>query len=320
MLKLIRSSAASLLMLFLGIANAMPAQAGSKSSSTGSQVPITTTVTVLGPKFTAPPPLTKEDILVYSGKTRLQTINWVPAQAQQAPLQFAIVIDNSASQFGVGSQINDLAGFISLLSKSTAVGVFYAMDGTVQTASPFTTNHEAAAKSLRLPFGRGAGDSPSVYLSLSDLVKNRWPVTGARREVLLISSGVDRLDRGPQSPYVAASIEDVQKAGVEVHAIYTDGVHFGETLRGQFAQSNLIMLTEGSGGYNFFEGVSTPVSFSPFLKQLDMVLHNQYLMTFAIDRSKKQKGELRPIEIRTEQHNVDFKYPKQVFVPGEPKQ
>jgi hypothetical protein len=319
MRKLLRSYTAPLLLFFLFAASVMPVQADSKSSSTGSQVPITTTVTVLGPKFTAPPPLTKEDILVYSGKTRLQTINWVPAQAQQAPLQLAIVIDNSASQFGVGSQINDLAGFISLLSKSTAVGVFYAMNGIVQTASPFTTNHDAAAKALRLPFGRGAGDSPSVYISLSDLVKNRWPVTGARREVLLISSGVDRLDRGPQSPYVAASIEDVQKGGVEVHAIYTDGVHFGETLRGQFAQSNLVMLTDGSGGYNFFEGVSTPVSFTPFLKQLDMVLHNQYLLTFAIDRSKKAKGELRPIEIRTEQHNVDFKYPKQVLVPGEVK-
>jgi hypothetical protein len=319
MLKLIRSYTPSLLLFFLAFATVAPARAKSQPSSDGSQVPVTTTVTVLGPKFTAPPPLTKEDILVYSGKTRLQTINWVPAQAQKAPLELAIVIDNSASQFGVGSQINDLAGFISLLSKSTAVGVFYAMDGTVQTASPFTTNHDAAAKSLRLPFGRGAGDSPSVYLSLSDLVKNRWPVTGARREVLLISSGVDRLDRGPQSPYVAASIEDVQKAGVEVHAIYTDGVRFGETLRGQFAQSNLVMLTEGSGGYNFFEGVSTPVSFTPFLKQLDMVLHNQYLLTFAIDRSKKPKGELRSIEIRTEQRNVDFKYPKQVLVLGEVK-
>lgn len=319
MLKLIRSYNALLLLLFLTIVIVSPAQAQSQSTSSGSQVPVTTTVTVLGPKFTAPPPLTKDDILVYSGKTRLQTINWVPAQAGKAPLQLAILIDNSASQFGVGTQIKDLAGFISLLSKSTAVGIFYAMNGTIQTASPFTANHDAAIKALRVPFGPGAGDSPSVYLSLSDLVKNRWPVTGARREVLLISNGVDRLDRGPQSPYVAASIEDAQKTGVQVHAIYTDGVRFGETLRGQFAQANLVMLTDGSGGYNFFEGVSTPVSFTPFLKQLDMVLHNQYLLTFAIDRSNKPKGEMRSIAIRTEQHNADFKYPKQVLVPGTAK-
>ena len=298
---------------------------GSFSTAAGAQdqnlpkIPVTTTVTVLGPKFTAPPPLTRQDLIVTSEKKRLDVINWVPAQGGTAPLQMAILIDNSASQFGVGTQINDIAAFVNQQSRNTAVGVFYAMNGTVQAASPFSTNHAAVAKSLRLPFGRGAGDSPSVYLSLSDLIRNHWPVSGARGEVLLISSGVDRMDRGPESPYVAAAIEDSQKAGVIVHAIYTDGVRFGETLRGQFAQGNLVELTDGSGGFNFFEGISTPVSFSPYLHQLDMVLHNQYLLTAGIPPSNKSKGELRPLEIRIEQHNVQLKYPKQVFVPGQSK-
>ena len=249
---------------------------------------------------------------MYSGKTRLDTLNWVPAQGQRAGLELAILIDNSASQFGVGSQLNELAGFMSLQSKNTAIGVFYAQNGTVQTAAAFTTNHEAAAKALRIPFGPHAGASPSVYLSLSDLIRNRWPVSGARREVLLISSGVDRMDRGPQSPYVSAAIEDAQKGSVVVHAIYTDGVRFGDTQRGQYAQTNLIELAQGSGGYNLYEGISTPVSFAPYLKQLDMALHNQYLLTFAIERrSRKEKGEIRPIEVRTEQRStLSSKYPK----------
>jgi hypothetical protein len=314
--KLTRSLTALFFLFALSVC-AVPALGQSNNSS---KVPVTTTVTVLGPKFTAPPPLSRQDILVYSGKTRLDTINWVQAPSQRPGLQLAFLIDNSASQFGVGTQLKELRDFISLQSKDTAVGIFYAENGTVQTAANFTTDHKAAAKALRVPFGPGAGDSPSVYLSLSDLIKNRWPITGARREVLLISNGVDRLDRGPQSPYVANSIEDAQKAGVVVHAIYTDGgPRFGETLRGQFAQTNLVQLTDGSGGYNFFEGVSTPVSFAPYLKQLDMALHNQYLLTFAIERSKKEKGELRSIEIRTEQRNVQFKYPKQVLVSGRAK-
>ena len=166
--------------------------------------------------------------------------------------------------------------------------------------------------------GPRAGSSPSVYLSLSDLIRNRWPVSGPRREVLLVSSGVDRMDRGPQSPYVAAAIEDAQRAGVVVHAIYTDGVRFGETLPGQFAQDNLVQLTDQTGGFNFFQGISTPVSFAPFLSQLDMVLHNQFLLTFLNSPSNVRKGELRPIQIRTEQHNVDLKHAKQVLVPGQP--
>lgn len=286
---------------------------------TAPKVPVTTTVTVLGPKFTAPPPLARQDINAFSGKTRLDVLNWVPAQGGKAPLQLAIVIDNSANQLGVGTQLSDIAAFIRLQSKTTAVGVFYAANGTVQVASNFSTDHEAVAKTLRLPFGLRAGDSPSVYISLSDLIKNRWPVTGARREALLISSGVDRLNRGPQSPYVAAAIEDSQKGGVVVQAIYTDGVRFGETLRGQFAQDNLVQLTDQSGGFNFFEGISTPVSFGPYLNQLNMVLHNQYLLTVALPRTDKKNGELRPLELKLEQRNVELKYPKQVLVPGPAK-
>ena len=115
------------------------------------KVPVTATVTVLGPKFTAPPPLTRKDVVAFSNKARLDVINWVPAQGDKAPLQFAILIDNSANQLGVGTQLNDLRAFIRQQSKSTAIGVFYAVNGTVQTASNFSTNHEMVAKALRLP-------------------------------------------------------------------------------------------------------------------------------------------------------------------------
>jgi hypothetical protein len=290
--------------------------AGRAADQTAARVPVTTTVTVLGPKFTAPPPLTRQDINAFSGKTKLDVLNWVPAQASRAPLQLAVVIDNAASQTNVATQLGQISSFVRQQPRSTAVGIFYAENGTVQVASNFTTDHEAAAKTLRMPIGLRAGASPSVYLSLSDLVKNKWPVSGARREVLLIASGVDQLDRGPQSPYVDAAIEDMQKSGVVVHAIYVDGVRFGETLRGQFAQDNLVQLAQGSGGYDLYEGITTPVSFAPYLQQLDMVLHNQYQLTVAMPGTDKKKGELKPLDIKLEQRNVELKYPKQVLVPG----
>ncbi|MGH9772738.1 MAG: hypothetical protein ACRD4Q_13750 [Candidatus Acidiferrales bacterium] len=312
MLKPIHLLACSLAFAIL-LFGTLPAEA---QGQTTSKVPITTTVTVLGPKFTTPPPIAKDDISVYSGKTRWDVLDWSPAQGEKAGLQMAIVIDNSASQTAVGTQLNDLASFVRLQSKTTAVGIFYAVNGTVQTASNFSTNHEAVAKTLRLPFGLRAGASPSVYLSLSELVKH-WPATGARREILLISSGVDRLDRGPQSPYVQSAVDNIQKAGIVVHTIYTGtSLRFGTSLRGQYAQQNLDAITSGSGGEALFQGVTAPVSFSPYLKQLDMVLHNQYLLTFAAPRSNKRAGELREIRVRVEQRNVDIKYSKQVLVPG----
>src|ERR1700690_1135346 len=46
------------------------------------KIPITTTVTVLGPKFTEPPPIAKGDVEVFSGNSPLEIIDWVPATGQ----------------------------------------------------------------------------------------------------------------------------------------------------------------------------------------------------------------------------------------------
>jgi hypothetical protein len=57
------------------------------------------------------------------------------------------------------------------------------------------------------------------------------------------------------------------------------------------------------------------MSFQPYLQQLGTALQHQYRLTFAIEPRNKSKSELREIKIRTEQHHVDLRYPKEVFVP-----
>ena len=64
-----------------------------------------TVVTVLGPKFTAPPPLTKEDIIVFEGKDHLKVTGWTPAQGAKGALQLAILIDNSVGTTTLGTQL-----------------------------------------------------------------------------------------------------------------------------------------------------------------------------------------------------------------------
>ncbi len=249
----------------------------------------------------------------------MQVTNWIPARENAAALQLALVIDNSASELGVDRNWATSRRASRSQSGNTAIGVFYAVNGTVQIASPFSTDHDAVAKTLRPPLGVAAGDSPSIYVSLSDLVKNRWKPSGGRREVLLISDGVDGLDPGPDSLYTSQSIEEVQKAGVVVHTVYTgSSIRFAATFRGQYAQANLEELTSGSGGFGFYEGISPPVSYHPFLQELNQVLQNQYVLTFRMPVREKKNGELRGIDVHIEQRNLEIKYPKQVFVPGQP--
>src|SRR5215469_15301219 len=292
----------SVLSIFLATlpARAQKAPAGS--------VPITTVVTALGPKYTAPPALSQSDITVYVEKEKQTVDSWIPAQGDKANLELAIVIDDS-DRIDLGIQINDITSFIKAQPKTSGVGVFYALNGTVQAASQFSTDHEAVAKTVRMPFGN-IGAYSSIYLSIMDLIK-RWPVTGSRREMLVIADGIDRFRGDPFSPDVDSTIQRAQQAGVMIHTLYASGV--GRVGRNMFqvnyGQSNLAKMADGTGGEAFFQGLQTPISFAPFLDQLNIVLNNQYWLKFETTRSKKKNGELRSIRVRTEQRDVDLSAP-----------
>jgi hypothetical protein len=290
--------------------------AHAQNQASSGTVQITTVVTALGPKYTAPPPISQSDVSVYSGKEKQNVTAWIPAQGDKANLELAIVIDDSTRIDSIGNQISDIGNFIKAQPKTCGVAVFYASNGTVQAASQFSTDHEAVAKSVRLPFGNVAAYS-SIYLSIMDLIK-RWPVTGARREMLLIADGIDRFRGDPFSPDVDSAIERAQRAGVMIHTLYASGV--GRFSRNMFqvnyGQSNLAKVADATGGEAFFQGLSTPISFGPFLDQLNVVLNNQYWLRFETPRSKKKNGEMRSIRVRTEQRDVDLSAAERVFVPG----
>jgi hypothetical protein len=287
-----------------------------RNQAASSAAPITTVVTVLGHDFSAPPAIAKEDVAVFSGKNRQDVTSWVPAQGENAGLQLAILIDDDDSANAIGQHFSEIKEFITSQPSTTQVGLFYATAGTVQAAAQFDANHEAVAQKLRLSLGATSGTSPSVYLSLEDLVSH-WPANGMRHEVLMIASGIDRLSPGIDSPYVASAIKRAQTSGVVVHSIYTGGPRLANsTFRMDIAWQNLDQIASGTGGHSFFQGFETPVDFVPIFKQLDAVLKNQYLLTFTTPRSEKKNGEMRQIQVRAEQRNVKLYHASEVFVPG----
>lgn len=287
-----------------------------QDSATSSTVPITTTVTILGRNHAPAPEIRQEDVIVHSGKNVLKVIGWQRAQnSEQGSLELAFLIDEDARTSLLGQQLGDMRNFIQAQPPSTSVGIFYAENGAAVVASRFTTDHAKAAKSLRLTLGRG-GASASIYLSLGDLATH-WPSSSAaRREVLMFSSGKDNLDPGVQDPYFDSAIHAVQKAGINVHTIFVGGTRYGLTIRGDISQGKLAQTTDDTGGQSYIEGVSTPISFAPYLDELNQALNSQYLLTFTIDPSRKKGGELREIQVRTEERNVKVSAPHEVFVPG----
>src|SRR5271166_242014 len=172
----------ALLFVAVGIAHAQ-----SKAAASGTA---TFTVTAVGKKADAPP-IAKDEVQLSTGKERKQVADW----KKDENLFLAILIDESIDN-GAASQWNDLKGFIMDQPATTHIAVGYIRNSVTQVAQDFTADHELAAKALRIPIGGGAiGSSP--YLGTLDMLK-RWPQTGPRRSILLVSSGIDFF-RGPRS-------------------------------------------------------------------------------------------------------------------------
>src|SRR5579862_538568 len=305
--------------VFIAILLGMLPLAARPQSDTAGTIPVTTVVTALGSKFTAPPAVSKDDVSLREGSVHRDITQWIPAQGDRAGLQLAIVIDDSL-QKSFGNQIKALSDFITSQPKSTSVGVFYAANGTLQVASQFNPDSEAVAKTVRLPSGT-YGAASSIYQSLMQLIAG-WPVTGARREVLLFSDGFDYLRKERFSPDVQTTIDKAQQGGILIHAIYesTAGRPGRSRRVASVGQGNLNRICDGSGGYAFFSGDRSPLSIDPYVSQVGMALKNQYFLTYATTPSKNgAKGELRSIKVSTERRDVELKAPDKVFIPGAEK-
>ena len=302
---------------------ALPSYAGAHANAqAGATTEVTTVVTVLGAKDATPPAVAKEDVNVTEGKTRLTVTGWEPVQSSShAQLQLAILIDNGLRSVIVGQQLEDLANFINSLPKDTMVGVFYGENGSAESAAgsgaaSFSTDHAAVAQGLRVSMGRVGGDSPSIYLSLGDLVDHWQPKTPGAAKSCSSAAALIISIKVPEDPYFDSTLDKVQTAGVVVHTVYDGTNRYGSTFRGDISQGKLVQITSDSGGEGFFSGNGAPVSITPYLNQLNQILANQYMLTFTTEASKREKGELRSIEIRLEERDLKVSYAKRVFVQG----
>jgi hypothetical protein len=265
------------------------------------------------------PDIGRRDVMVREGHDRDQVTDWVPAQGENAGLELFILLDDG-SNASLGSQLEDLGKFIKAQPASTKVAVAYMQNGTAKVQQNLTSDHALAAQSLRLPMGVSGIDG-SPYFSLSDLIKH-WPESSTRREVLMVSDGIDRYYGGgdPEDPYLSAAIEDAQRAGIVVYAIYTPGVgHFGHSYwRTYWGQIYLSRLADETGGESYYIGLTgPPVSFDPFLDDVQHHLAHQYFLTF-IPKAQKKSG-WQPVKVATEVSNAELVAPAKVYVAVGPQ-
>jgi len=263
----------------------------------------------------APASLSQQDLqLKVNGKDTTIT-NWTPLRGQNDQLEVVVLIDSSA-RASIGTQLNEIGGFVKNLPASAKVSIAWMVNGTAQLATPLTTDHQQALKGIHLPAGF-PGASASPYFALSNLAQH-WPSNdrGARRVVVMISDGIDyynpRYD--PEDPYMQASITDSVRAGLVVYSIYWQNQgRFDRSRYGTDAGQNLMLnVTQATGGNSYWQGYGNPVSFQPFFKDLERRLENQYEVAFTTPLKGKPDVASMKLKVNGISGKVDA--PQQVFV------
>jgi hypothetical protein len=260
------------------------------------------------------PNVEQRDIKVSEQQTPRTVTSFTPLRADDAGLQLMLLIDDSSGS-SFDTQINEIKQWIKALPPSTEIAVGYMRNGLANMAQKFTTDLGAAANSIRLPLGAGGADV-SPYDSLSEAVK-AWPKSNVeRREVVMVSSGIEGLGGGlaPENQYVNKGIADAQRAGVIVFTIYNPSAgHFGHTFwRETIGQNLLSQLADETGGESYIRTFGPPVSLRPFLDEISIKLQHQYLLTF-LARPEKKAG-LQPVKVGVTADNADVAAPDRVYV------
>ena len=299
--------------IVLSVSCSLPSFAQQEPAFPG--VPTTVVVSVEPRHGKEVPTVRAEDVVVMQGKERDKVLTWQPVGTPEVGVQIFIFIDDSLAAAEIGAKLTDIREFINTQPANTLIGVGYMRNGAALIAQNPTNNRAQAAKALRLTTG-DAGASPSPYFALQDLLK-RWPQAHGAREVVMITDGIDRFwdGDGLDDPYLNSAIQEAQRNGVVVNALYARGEgHFGHSpWRINWGQNYLSELADATGGEAYYLGNTTVPSFRPYFTDLSERISHQFLLTFEAQPGKKSGFER--IKLSTEVPNAELVTQRQVYVP-----
>ena len=240
-----------------------------------------------------------------------QTIISTRALATNSPITLALLIQEDLVQ-SVGLEVKALAEFIRRLPRGSRVMIGYIRTGSLQVKQKFTIDLEKAAKVLRPPVGLASAAPYNPYVEVIEAIKRFESQPAGRRAILLVSDGLD-ISRGvdssapTQSVDLQRAINEAQRRSIAVYGFYAPSIAAeGNPILTGNAQSSLLRLSSETGGHAFFQGTGAPVSFDPFIRELDMTLEKQVALTFL--STHLGKGFHR-IEVRSSTPGVKVAYP-----------
>ena len=255
------------------------------------------------------PELTNIDLIVSEDgePQQILSIRAIP----NSPITLTVLIQDDLVP-SVANEIKPLGAFIRNLPKGSRVMIGYLRTGSLQVRQKFTSDLEKAANSLRAPSGSANVGPYNPYVEVVEALRKFEAQPLGRRAILLVSDGLD-ISRGvdssapTQSVDLQRAVNEAQRRGVAIYGFYspTFASAANRTLAGN-AQGSLLRLSNETGGMAFFQGTGAPVSFEPFIRELDVSLQKQAALTFLSTHLKKG---FHKIEVKSVTPGVRIAFP-----------
>jgi len=240
-----------------------------------------------------------------------QTIISLRGIGTNTPISLAVLIQEDLVPT-VGNEIKDLADFIRQLPKGSRVMIGYLRTGSLLVKQRFTTDLDKAASVMRPPSGFASASPYNPYVEVIEALRRFDGQPLGRRAILLVSDGLD-ISRGvdssspTQSVDLQRAVNESQKRGVAIYGFYAPTiVAAANPALVSNAQSSLLRLSDETGGLAFFQGTGAPVSFQPFIRELDTSLQKQAALTFLSTHLRKGFHKL---EVKSSTPGVRVAYP-----------
>ena len=271
----------------------------------GSAKPVTVPVTI---KVRRPSEMRFVDyVLKEDGE--VQTILSMRSQSEN-PITLAILIQDDLVS-SVSNETKGIANFVRHLPPGTRIMIGYIRTGTLDVRRKFTTDLEKAASSLRAPMGLASASPYNPFIEVIEALHRFDSQPLGRRAIIVVSDGLD-VSRGVdssspgQSVDLQRAISDAQRRSVAVYSIYAPSIASSGLLLGANGQSSLERLSKETGGRAYFEGTGAPVSFDPFLKEIDASIFFQIALTYLSTHPGKgfHRLEIKPLE-----RDVEIRHP-----------
>jgi hypothetical protein len=193
-------------------------------------------------------------------------------------LELYVVVDDAAN-YDFTSKLRELRNFVTSQPPEVSIGLAYIHDGALQIVAHPMTDRTALLHSLRAPSGSRVA---SPYCALTDLI-SQWPRKSVRREIVLVSAGIDdSASEGAVCVNAEMAIQDAERAGVQVFALYNpgEGYQSASWSRVDSGLTELGHVCYETGGEAYFIGNEAPESIVSWLQDISEHLANQYLVTF----------------------------------------